>query len=272
MANSYRLAITGASGRMGRAILEAYATNPGVAQLVTVLDHPTSEWIGRDAGALVGQQMGVSITSDVSSLASAQVVIDFTRPEATMEYLSVAQASNVAMVIGTTGFNNEQKVLLKAAAQTRAVLQSTNMGWGVNATFDILAYAAKVLGSQYDVEIVEMHHKHKVDAPSGTGLTMGERIADAWGTNLEECAVYGRQGITGERKTGTIGFSAVRGGDIIGEHTVIFAGAGERIEITHRATNRSMWANGALKAAAFLQAQPAGWYEMKDVIDASLII
>jgi 4-hydroxy-tetrahydrodipicolinate reductase len=256
---------------MGRSVLEAYATDCGNAQLVAVLDHPGSEWVGRDAGALVGQQLDVFITSNPSSLAEADIVIDFTRPEATMDYLAVAQAHGVAMVIGTTGFNNDQKARLKAAAHKIPVLQSTNMGWGVNATFDILAYAAKVLGPQYDVEIVETHHKYKVDAPSGTALTMGETIAEAWGTHLDECAVYGRQGITGERETGTIGFSSVRGGDIIGEHTVIFAGAGERLEITHRATNRGMWANGALKAAAFLQTKPAGWYGMKDMINARFI-
>lgn len=269
MANSFRLAITGASGRMGRSILEAFAAQPGAAQLIAVLDRADSEWIGRDAGALVGQQLGVEISSDVEDLAKADVIIDFTRPEATLEYLAVAQAHRVAMVIGTTGFGDDQKAVLKAAAQNVPVLQSTNMGWGVNATFDVLAYAAKVLGPRYDVEIVEMHHKHKVDAPSGTALTMGETIAEAWGTTLSECGVYGRQGITGERKAGTIGFSAVRGGDIVGEHTVIFAGAGERIEITHRATNRGMWANGALRAAEFLHAQPAGLYSMRDVINHS---
>lgn len=263
---TFRLAITGASGRMGRAILEAYAAQPGEAQLVAVLDRAGSEWIGRDAGALVGQQLGVEISSDVEALAKANVVIDFTRPEATSEYLKVAEAHRVAMVIGTTGFSDTQKSSLKTAAQHIPILQSTNMGWGVNATFDVLAYTAKVLGRRYDVEIIEMHHKHKVDAPSGTALTMGETIAEAWGTTLEECSIYGRQGITGERKEGTIGFSAVRGGDIVGEHTVIFAGAGERIEITHRATNRGMWANGALRAAAFLQRQSAGWYSMRDVI------
>jgi 4-hydroxy-tetrahydrodipicolinate reductase len=264
--SSFRLAVTGVSGRMGRSILEAYASQPNNASLVAALDRLDGDWIGQDAGSLIGRKLNVAISAELSVLAEVDVLIDFTRPEATMEYLDYAVAHRKGMVIGTTGFNEAQKRRLKEAAQSIPLLQATNMGQGVNATFAILAHTAKILGSNYDVEIIEMHHKHKVDAPSGTALTMGEAIAEAWGKTLEECAVYARHGITGERQAGTIGFSAVRGGDIVGEHTVIFAGMGERIEITHRAMNRSAWANGALQAAAFLSDKPAGWYSMREVV------
>jgi len=260
-----RLAIAGASGRMGQMLIEAAPAQPDTT-LAVALDRADSPLLGRDCGELIGRATGVRVVADPAALAGADVLIDFTRPEATLEYLPVCIRSAVAMVIGTTGFDEAGKRAIRDAAQSIGIVFAPNMSVGVNATFKLVELAARMLGEQYDVEIVEAHHRHKVDAPSGTALKMGEVVAAALGRPLEELAVYERKGHTGERRTGSIGFAAVRGGDIVGDHTVMFAGAGERVEITHRSTSRASYASGALRAARFVAGKPAGLYDMFDVL------
>ncbi len=261
-----RVAIAGASGRMGRMLVEAvHLAND--FQLAGALDRAEAESIGTDAGAFLGAASGVRIASDLrTGLKDAQVLIDFTRPEGTLAHLAICRELGVQAVIGTTGFSDAQKAEIADIARDIAIVMAPNMSVGVNVTFKLLEMAAKALSTGYDIEIIEAHHRHKVDAPSGTALKMGEVIAEALGRDLKECAVYAREGITGERDPSTIGFSAIRGGDIVGDHTVLFAGTGERIEITHKSSNRATYAQGSLRAARFLATQRAGLFDMFDVL------
>ena len=261
-----RIAIAGASGRMGRILIEAVLNAPD-CELAGALDIPGNPALGLDAGAFLGRTTGVTITSDVpTGLARAQVLIDFTRPEGTMAHLRACQPLGVKMVIGTTGFHDADKAELTKAAQSLAIVLAPNMSVGVNVTLRLLQMAAKALSTGYDIEVIEAHHRHKVDAPSGTALKMGEVIAEALGRDLKECAVYAREGHTGERDPSSIGFATIRGGDIVGDHTVMFAGTGERVEITHRSGSRSNYAQGSLRAARYLADRPSGMFDMFDVL------
>ena len=261
-----RIAIAGASGRMGRMLIEVLTQADDVL-LVGALDQPGSAAIGQDAAAWLGQPCGVLITDDIGAgLAQAQVLIDFTRPEGTLAHLEVCRSLGVKMVVGTTGFSDEQKARLEAAGTELAMVMAPNMSVGVNVVMHLLDRAARALAKGYDVEIIEAHHRHKVDAPSGTALAMGEVVAAAQGRSLQDCAVYARQGLTGEREAGSIGFATVRGGDIVGDHTVLFAGTGERIEISHKSASRVSYAQGALRAARFVAGQARGVYGMDDVL------
>ncbi len=239
-----RVAIAGASGRMGRMLIEAVAAVDDMAMSGT-LD------VGLDTR---------------TGLANAQVLIDFTRPEGTLAHLVVCRELGVNAVIGTTGFSAAQKDEIKAHAQHIAIMMAPNMSVGVNVVFKLLGMAARALNEGYDIEIIEAHHRHKVDAPSGTALKMGEIVAAALGRDLKDCAVYAREGVTGERDPSTIGFATVRGGDIVGDHTVMFAGTGERIEITHRSNSRAGYAQGSLRAARFLAGRHSGLFGMHDVL------
>jgi 4-hydroxy-tetrahydrodipicolinate reductase len=260
-----RFAIAGASGRMGRMLIEAVLASPGDA-LAGALDQPGSPALGQDAAAFLGRPCGVAVTADLATgLAGADVLIDFTRPEGTLAHLAACRAAGVRLVIGTTGFDAAGKTAIAAAAREIPIVFAANMSVGVNVTIKLLEMAAKALGG-YDVEIVEAHHKHKVDAPSGTALAMGEAIAAAQGKALADCAVYARQGHTGERVPGSIGFATIRGGDIVGDHVAMFIGSGERIEIAHRSNSRQGYAQGALRAAHFLADKPAGLYGMDAVL------
>jgi 4-hydroxy-tetrahydrodipicolinate reductase len=262
-----KIAIAGSSGRMGRVLLECIAQADDLV-LHAALEHDGSAMLGRDAGELSGAVCGVKISANVeAALQGADVLIDFTRPEGTLHHLEICRRLGVSMVIGTTGFSAQQKAQLGAAAQDVGIVFAPNMSVGVNLVFKLLETASRVLAHGYDIEIIEAHHRHKVDAPSGTALGLGEVVARTLGRDLAECAVYGREGVTGERDPSTIGFSTVRGGDIVGDHTVLFAGIGERIEITHKASSRATFALGALRAARFLKANPAGMYDMQDVLE-----
>ena len=261
-----KIAIAGATGRMGKMLIEAVLNSPD-AQLVGALEHDSCTLIGEDAGAFLGKKTGVAISADITkALSAAEFLIDFTRPEGTMAHLAVAQKTGSKMIIGTTGLSSEQIDALKKASANLAIVFAPNMSVGVNATFKLLEIAAKMLNEGYDIEIIEAHHRHKVDAPSGTALRMGEVIADALGEKLDDVAVYAREGHTGERKVGSIGFATIRGGDIVGDHTVLFAGEGERIEISHKSSSRQSYAQGSLRAARFLQNQNSGLYDMQDVL------
>lgn len=261
-----RVAVAGASGRMGRMLVEAIQ-NSGDCVLTAALDLPGSPALGMDAAAFLGQTSGAVIESDLkSALSKADFLIDFTRPEGTLVHLAVCAELGVKAVIGTTGFSEEEKTQIAAFAQQTAIMLAPNMSVGVNVTLKLLEMAAKALDTGYDIEIIEAHHKHKVDAPSGTALKMGEVIAQAQGTQLQDRAVYERFGHTGERKENTIGFATVRGGDIVGDHTVLFAGTGERIEITHKSSSRSTYAQGSLRAVRFLARQTTGQFDMFDVL------
>jgi 4-hydroxy-tetrahydrodipicolinate reductase len=261
-----RIAIAGASGRMGRMLIEAVQAAPDT-ELVGALDVAGSPAIGSDAGAYAGQLTGVVIQSDLGkALLDADVLIDFTRPEGTLRHLAYCAAHGVKLVIGTTGFDDAGKAAIRAAAEKTAIVFAPNMSVGVNVTLKLLEMAAKSFSEGYDIEIVEAHHRHKVDAPSGTALKMGEVIADALGRDLKDCAVYGREGVTGERDPSTIGFATIRGGDIVGDHTVLFAGIGERIEISHKSSSRVTYAHGSLRASRFLAEKSTGLYDMQDVI------
>ncbi|MEG3002193.1 MAG: 4-hydroxy-tetrahydrodipicolinate reductase [Comamonas sp.] len=266
-ASLLRVAIAGASGRMGHMLIEAVLAS-GDCQLAAALDMPGSPSLGQEAAAFLGKTTGVLIESDVrAALAKADVLIDFTRPEGTLAHLAVAAELGVKVVIGTTGFSDAEKAQIAAVAQKTAVILSANMSTGVNVTFKLLEMAAKALQEGgYDIEIIEAHHKHKVDAPSGTALKMGEVIAEAQGTQLADRAVYERYGHTGERKPDSIGFATVRGGDIVGDHTVLFAGTGERVEISHKSSSRAGYAQGSLRAARFLAGKATGQFDMFDVL------
>lgn len=264
--NKIRIAIAGASGRMGRMLIEATLKAPD-AQLVAAFERPDSPLLGKDAGDVLGMPTGVAISSDVAAgLAQADCLIDFTRPEGTLEHLRIARSVGCGVVIGTTGFTAEGKAAIAEAAQDIPVVFAPNMAVGVNAVFKLLDLAARILNEGYDVEVIEAHHRMKVDAPSGTALRMGEVVAAALERDLDECAIYGREGVTGERDARTIGFATVRGGDIVGDHTVLFAGIGERVEITHKAGSRMPYALGSLRAARFLAGRSKGLFDMQDVL------
>ena len=260
------IAVAGASGRMGQMLIEAVRAADDCV-LSGALDIAASPAIGHDAGAFAGQTTGVLITADIAQgLKNSRVLIDFTRPEGTMAHLAVCRANGVAMVIGTTGFTDSQKAEIAQAAKHIPIMMAPNMSVGVNVTLKLLEMAAKALATGFDIEIIEAHHRHKVDAPSGTALKMGEVIAGALGQSLKDVAVYAREGHTGERKSGSIGFATIRGGDIVGDHTVLFAGEGERIEISHKSSSRQSYAQGSIRAARFLEKKTSGLFDMQDVL------
>jgi 4-hydroxy-tetrahydrodipicolinate reductase len=261
-----RVAIAGASGRMGRTLIEAVTASPDFA-LSGALDVAGHPGIGSDACAFLGRESGVRVTADARlGLGGADVLIDFTRPEGTLAHLALCRELGVAAVVGTTGFSPAQKAEVAAHAAHIAIVMAPNMSVGVNVVLKLLDVAARALEGGFDVEIVEVHHKHKVDAPSGTALLMGEVVAAAQKKTLAQCAVFGRDDDTGARREGSIGFASLRGGDIVGDHTVLFAGSGERIEITHRSTSRATYAEGSLRAARFLAGRSSGLFGMGDVL------
>ncbi len=263
---THRVAVAGASGRMGHMLIEAIRAS-GDCRLAGALDLASSPAIGNDACAFLGLASGVPVTADLrAGLADAQVLIDFTRPEGTLAHLEACRSLGVGLVIGTTGFSDAQKARIADAARDIPVVMAPNMSVGVNVTLRLLEMAAKALSTGYDIEIIEAHHRHKVDAPSGTALKMGEVVAGALGRDLKDCAVYAREGVTGERDPSTIGFATIRGGDIVGDHTVLFAGTGERIEITHKSSSRATYAQGSLRAVRFLAGKRSGLYDMFDVL------
>jgi 4-hydroxy-tetrahydrodipicolinate reductase len=260
------IAIAGATGRMGRMLIEAVLAAPDL-RLAGALDHAGSPALGQDAGAALGLSTGVAITADLAQgLAGAQVLIDFTRPEGTLAHLAACAERSVAAVVGTTGFTPAGKAQLAAFAQRVPVVFAPNMSVGVNVVLRLLDLAARSLGEGYDIEVIEAHHRHKVDAPSGTALAMGEVLARARGVALDTHGVFTRHGHTGERAPGSIGFATVRGGDIVGDHTVLFCGSGERVEVTHRSSSRANYAEGSLRAARFLAGRAPGLYGMDDVL------
>lgn len=263
---SHRVCVAGASGRMGQMLIDAVRAADDCV-LSGALDIPSSPAVGLDAGAYAGQALGVAITADVAAgLQGSHALIDFTRPEGTLLHLRECVKQGVNLVIGTTGFTDAQKAEIAEAARHIAIVMAPNMSVGVNVTLKLLEMAAKAMATGYDIEIIEAHHRHKVDAPSGTALKMGEVIADALGRDLKDCAVYAREGVTGERDPSSIGFATIRGGDIVGDHTVLFAGTGERIEITHKSSSRATYAQGSLRAVRFLAGRRAGLYDMFDVL------
>ena len=258
------IAVAGAAGRMGRSLISA-CNESTACQLTAAIEHSDSSFLASDAGELAGLgSSGVKIVDTLS--VNFDTLIDFTRPDATLKNLDYCVANKKNIVIGTTGFTDEQKQQISKASETINVVFAPNMSVGVNLCFKLLDIAARVLGDEVDIEVVEAHHRHKVDAPSGTAIRMGEVVADALGRDLKECAVYGREGISGERNRKTIGFETIRAGDIVGDHTVMFADIGERVEITHKASSRMTFANGAVRAATWLNDQPAGLYDMQDVL------
>ena len=246
-------------------LIEAALAQPDTT-VGAALDRPDSPDIGRDCGEFLGHATGTRVSSELASIAGCDVLIDFTRPEATLSHLDACIGAGVNIVIGTTGFDDAGKAAIRRASERIGVVFSPNMSVGVNATFKLLEMAAKMLNPGYDIEIIEAHHRHKVDAPSGTALKMGETIAAALGEKLADVAVYAREGHTGERRPGSIGFATVRGGDIVGDHTVLFAGTGERIEITHRSSSRSTYAAGSMRAARFVAGRKNGLFDMFDVL------
>ena len=263
----HQIAVAGASGRMGQMLIEAIRQSDDCT-LCGALELASSPAIGLDAAAFSGHSSGVFIHSDLrQGLKDAKVLIDFSRPEGTMAHLAACRQLGVKLVIGTTGFSEAQKADIAVAAKDIAIVMAPNMSVGVNVTLKLLEMAAKALATGYDIEIIEAHHRHKVDAPSGTALKMGEVIAAALGRDLKDCAVYARQGLTGERDPSSIGFATIRGGDIVGDHTVLFAGTGERIEISHKSSSRATYAQGSLRAARFLATQSSGLFDMFDVLD-----
>jgi 4-hydroxy-tetrahydrodipicolinate reductase len=260
------VAIAGSGGRMGRMLIETVLKTPDT-RLAAALEQRGNPSIGKDAGELVGEACGVAISDDAEqALTGCDVLIDFTRPEGTLAHLAICRRLGVKLVIGTTGFDQNQKQEIADAARVIAIAMAPNFSVGVNVTFKLLEVAAAALSTGFDVEIVETHHRHKVDAPSGTALRMGEIIAAALKRDLQSCAVHGREGVTGERDSQTIGFSAIRGGDVVGDHTAMFLGTGERIEITHRSNSRATYAEGALRSARFLLDKKTGFYDMQDVL------
>ncbi|MBN4063654.1 4-hydroxy-tetrahydrodipicolinate reductase [Cardiobacterium sp. AH-315-I02] len=263
-----KLAISGAAGRMGRNLIQAcYETSR--CQLGAAIEHESSPFLNQDAGQVAG--VGVLNKMLGSQLAAVtddfHTLIDFTRPDVTLKNLATCVANGKNIIIGTTGFNEDEKQKIEQAAESIGIVFAPNMSVGVNLCFKLLDIAARVLDDDVDIEVIEAHHRHKVDAPSGTALRMGEVIANALGRNLDECAVYGRQGVSGERDRKTIGFETIRAGDIVGDHTVMFAGIGERVEITHKASSRMTFANGAIRAAIWLQDKNKGLYDMQDVLN-----
>ncbi len=263
-----RIAIPGAAGRMGRTLIDACRRAEGM-QLGVATERSGHELIGSDAGLVAGVgELGVAIGADLESVVDHyDVLIDFTAPAASLQHLDICRRHGKRVVIGTTGFDERQKQQLVEAAEDTGIVFAPNMSVGVNLCLKLLDMAARVLGDEVDIEVIEAHHRHKVDAPSGTALRMGEVLARALGRDLKDCAVYGRQGITGARERKTIGFETIRAGDIVGEHTVMFAAEGERVEVTHKASSRMTFASGAVRAAGWLMAQPNGLYDMQDVLD-----
>lgn len=262
-----RIAIAGANGRMGRMLIDAVLQSDDMT-LAAALVRPGSPLIGHDAGTFSGQETGVLITDDLNALQNADCLIDFTLPEALPQHLDACVKHQTRCIIGTTGLDDNQKQAIQRAGQHIAIVFAPNMSVGVNVTLKLLDVAARLLSSGFDAEVFEAHHRHKVDAPSGTAIAMGEAVAKAWGEDLDAIADWTRHGHTGPRKTGNIGFSVVRGGDIVGDHTVYFCGPGERIEITHRSSNRATYAQGSLQAARFLSRKEFGVFDMQDVLAA----
>ena len=262
-----RIAITGAAGRMGRALIEAGNIADGV-EVTVAIERCGSSVIGADAGELAG--IGTSGVRVGDNLAAAtndfDVFIDFTRPDVTLENIKICREAGKRMVIGTTGFDEAGKAAIADAATDIGIVFAPNMSVGVNLCFKLLDLAARVMGDEVDIEVIEAHHRHKIDAPSGTALRMGEVVAAALGRDLNECAVYGREGQTGERDRQTIGFETIRAGDIVGDHTVMFADIGERVEITHKASSRMTFANGAVRASKWLMDRDSGLFDMQDVL------
>ncbi|KAB7627909.1 4-hydroxy-tetrahydrodipicolinate reductase [Alkalilimnicola sp. S0819] len=263
-----RIAIAGAAGRMGRTLIEAVLAQPALT-LTAAVDRPGGSLIGADCGELVGQgTLGVRVSDELAAvLDDFDVLIDFTTPEATVANVAACRAAGKRMVIGTTGLSEAQREVLREAAADMPIVFAANYSVGVTLLLKLVDTAARALGDDFDVEVIEAHHRHKVDAPSGTALRLGEALAGALGRDLRECAVYGREGHTGARDSKTIGFETIRGGDIVGDHTVLYAGMGERIELTHKASSRMTFASGAVRAAAWLMEQPAGLYDMPDVLN-----
>jgi 4-hydroxy-tetrahydrodipicolinate reductase len=262
-----RVAITGASGRMGLTLIQAIAQSTGLT-LTAAIDRKDSPIIGKDIGELIGADAtGIKVTDNLAAVSKEfDVLIDFTRPDASIEYVEICRQAGKKLVLGTTGFSDTQKDQITAAAKNTAIMMAPNMSVGVNLSLKLLEMAAKVMGDYTDIEIIEAHHRHKVDAPSGTALRMGEVLAKALNRDLKDCAIYGREGITGERDRKTIGFSTIRAGDIVGDHTVMFADDGERLEITHKASSRLTFANGAVRAAVWLRDKQSGLHDMQDVL------
>ncbi len=265
MAPVTRIAIAGASGKMGQMLIQSVLTDPST-KLHCCLDRTDSPFLGRDAGQASGLETGILISSELDAIRGADVLIDFTRPQASMLHLCACEELGVALVLGTTGFEPAQLALIEAFGKGNRLVFAPNMSLGVNMTFRLLEVAAAMLREGYDIEITEAHHRHKVDAPSGTALRMGELVAKASGRAWPQDAVLSREGQTGGRGDNEIGFSVIRGGDIVGDHTVLFAGLGERIEISHRSSSRAGYAQGAIRAATFLHRQPPGRYDMQDVL------
>lgn len=266
MTSAVKIVIAGCSGRMGHALLEGVFAD---AELVLhgALDRANNPQLGRDAGELLGKSSGIKITDNLEgALNGADALIDFTRPEASMQYIEACRKAKVSMVIGTTGFSGEQKLAIQDAAKDIAIVFAPNMSVGVTLLINLVEQAAKVLNDGYDIEVVEMHHRYKVDAPSGTALRLGEAAAKGLGQALDDSAVYAREGVTGEREAGKIGFATMRGGDVVGDHTVVLAGIGERVELTHKASSRATFALGALRAAKFLRGKQSGLFDMQDVL------
>ena len=261
-----RIAIAGASGRMGKMLIEAVA-NADDMTLASALDIGTSPAIGSDPTAFLGKSCNLRVTADLAQgLQDADVLIDFTRPAATLSHLAACRRNGTRMVIGTTGFTDAERAMIQDAARVTAIMLAPNMSFGVNVALKLIDLATRALAAGCDIEIVESHHRDKVDAPSGTALKMGEVVAQAQGKRLEDLGVHDRHGHTGARPPGSVGFSAIRGGDIVGEHTVMFIGSGERIEITHRSTSRANYAQGSLRAARFIASRSTGLYDMDDVL------
>ena len=262
-----RIAVAGASGRMGHMLIEA-VVNADDMVLAGALDVRGSASIGQDAAAFLGKPAGIAITDDLESgLSGVDILIDFTRPEGTLAHLAVCRRHGVNAVIGTTGFSSDQKAEIAEHALTLAIVLAPNMSVGINVVLKLLDMAARAMSVGYDIEVIEAHHRYKVDAPSGTALQMGEVVARATGRKLEDCAVYAREGVTGERDPSSIGFATIRGGDIVGDHTVLFAGTGERIEITHKSSSRNTYAQGSLRAARFLADKRNGLFDMNAVLN-----
>ena len=262
-----KIAVTGAAGRMGRNLIQACSENTN-CQLGAAIEHESSPFIGRDAGEVAGiDTLNTKIVSKLVDVTDDfDTLIDFTRTDVTLKNLADCVTNGKNIIIGTTGFSDEEKQQIKKAGESIAVVFAPNMSVGVNLCFKLLDIAAKVLGDDVDIEVIEAHHRHKVDAPSGTALRMGEVVADALGRDLKDCAVYGREGHTGERDAKTIGFETIRAGDIVGDHTVMFAGNGERVEITHKASSRMTFANGAIRASGWLMSRDSGLFDMQDVL------
>ena len=259
-----KVAIAGAGGRMGRTLVDGVIASSDLL-LAVALEVTGSPLVGQSAAP----GSAVLVSDDIGSIADADVLIDFTRPAGTLAHLEQCVRHGRAIVIGTTGFSDEERQRIDAASQNIPIVFSPNMSVGVNVTLKLIEIATKALAEDYDIEVLEMHHKHKIDAPSGTALRIGEVIAGAMDQKLDDSAVYSREGVTGERKKKSIGFAVLRGGDVVGEHTVMFAGGGERVEITHRATSRNTFSGGALRAARFLIGRPPGLYQMDDVLGLS---